>query len=83
MEEQKIKQDIRIGANIRRNPKGAGHQAQGAGPPAPAGGRGDCTRESLVKIERGAQHIKASQLRGIRDALHTTYDELLAEEQKR
>lgn len=38
MAEQKIKQDIPIGANIR-----------------------------------------ASQLRGIRDALHTTYDALLAE----
>ena len=43
----------------------------------------EITRESLVKIERGAQHIKASQLRGIRDALHTTYDELLAEAEKR
>ena len=28
-------------------------------------------------------NIKASQLRGIRDALHTTYDELLAEAEKR
>ena len=35
------------------------------------------TREALVKIERGAQHIQASQLRAIRDALQTTYDELL------
>ena len=39
----------------------------------------EMTRESLVKIERGAQHIQASQLRGIRDALKTSYDELLAE----
>ena len=43
----------------------------------------EITRESLVKIERGTQHIKASQLRGIRDVLHTTYDELLAEAEKR
>ena len=35
------------------------------------------TRETLVKIERGIQHIYATQLRGIRDALGTTYDELL------
>lgn len=35
------------------------------------------TREALVKIERGIQHIQASQLRAIRNALHTTYDELL------
>lgn len=35
------------------------------------------TRESLVKIERGIQHITGSQLRGIRDCLGTTYDELL------
>ena len=39
----------------------------------------DMTRETLVKIERGTQHIRASQLRGIRDALHTTYDALLEE----
>ena len=39
----------------------------------------DITREALVKIESGNQHIKASQLRGIRDALQTTYDELLVE----
>ena len=38
------------------------------------------TRETLVKIERGIQHIQASQLRGIRDVLETTYDELLKEE---
>ena len=40
----------------------------------------DMTRETLVKIEGGIQHIRASQLRGIRDALKTTYDELLAEQ---
>lgn len=35
------------------------------------------TRETLVKIERGTQHITVSQLKGIRDCLDTTYDELL------
>ncbi len=35
------------------------------------------TRESLVKIERGNQHIYASQLKAIKDILNTTYDELL------
>lgn len=35
------------------------------------------TREALVKIERGAQHIQASQLRAIKHALGATYDELL------
>ncbi len=39
----------------------------------------DMTRESLVKIERGIQHITGTQLRGIRDCLNTTYDELLSE----
>lgn len=34
-------------------------------------------RETFVKIERGIQHITGSQLRGIRDCLDTTYDELL------
>ncbi|MBE6012560.1 MAG: helix-turn-helix transcriptional regulator [Lachnospiraceae bacterium] len=37
----------------------------------------EMTRESLVKIERGIQHLKASQLKGIKEALNTTYDELL------
>ena len=75
--EQKIKQDgINIGENIRRVRKenNVGQtelvrllQLQGI----------SMTRESLVKIERGIQHIQASQLRGICDALNTTYDELL------
>ena len=35
------------------------------------------TRECLVKIERGIQHIQVQQLKAIRDELGTTYDELL------
>ena len=76
MTNQKIKQDdIKIGANIRRirKEKGIGQtelaiklQLSGI----------DITREVIVKIERGIQHIYASQLRGIKDALDTTYDEL-------
>ena len=78
MSNQNIKQDeeIFIGANIReiRKAKGIGQtelvrllQLEGV----------QMTRETLVKIERGIQHIKASQLRGIRDVLGTSYDELL------
>ena len=37
----------------------------------------EMTRETLVKIERGIQHIQAVQLRALRDALDTSYDELL------
>lgn len=37
----------------------------------------EMTRESLVKIERGIQHIYATQLRAIKEELDTTYDELL------
>ena len=74
--EQKIKQDINIGANIRaiRKQKNIKQvdlvrllQLEGV----------EITRETLVKIESGVQHIRVSQLRGIRDALGTTYDELL------
>ena len=75
--EQKIKQtDIFIGKNIRKIRLSKGiHQTelvrmlqlQNI----------NITRESLVKIERGIQHITASQLRGIRVCLNTTYDELL------
>lgn len=67
--EQKIKQiGIDIGGNIRRirTEKGIGQtelvrllQLQNI----------DMTRESLVKIERGIQHITGAQLRGIRDCL--------------
>ena len=39
----------------------------------------DMTSESLVKIERGIQRIIGTQLRGIRDCLQTTYDDLLRE----
>ncbi len=77
MIEQKIKQDtILIGENIRRirKEKKIGQtemvkQLQLMGV--------DITRESLVKIERGIQHIYASQLKSIKDVLDTTYDELL------
>lgn len=77
MAEQKIKQDqIHIGHNIRAIRKAANIgqtelvrilQLNGI----------EMTRETLVKIEREIQHIQATQLRGIRDALNTTYDELL------
>lgn len=75
--EQKIKQDeIFIGQNIRRIRKEKGirqtemvalMQLQNV----------SVTREALVKIEMGIQHIQASQLRAIRNVLKTTYDELL------
>ena len=37
----------------------------------------DITRESYVKIERGIQHIYATQLKAIKEILDTSYDELL------
>lgn len=78
MTNQKIKQDqlIDIGSNIRkiRKEKKIGQtemvrqlQLHGV----------SMTRETLVKIERGTQHIQANQLRGIRDVLSTSYDDLL------
>ena len=75
--EQKIKQ-VDIGGNIRRIrlKKGYGQtelvrmlQLENI----------DMTRESLVKIVRGIQHISGTQLRGFRDCLQTTYDDLLSE----
>ena len=79
MVKSKIKQDnILIGINIRniRKSKKVGQtelvrllQLKGI----------DITRETLVKIERGVQHIYATQLKGIRDVLETSYDELLGE----
>ena len=77
MSDSKIKQDeINIGKNIRRIRKNLkiGQtelairlQLRGV----------DMTRESLVKIEKGIQHVYATQLRAIRDELNTNYDELL------
>ena len=78
MKELKIKSDtqILVGDNIReiRKSKNIGQtelvrllDLQGI----------TITRESLVKIERGIQHIYASQLKGIKNALNTSYDELL------
>ena len=75
--EQKIKQDeIFIGKNIRRIRKEKGIrqtemvallQLENV----------MITREALVKIERGIQHIQATQLRAIKNVLETNYDELL------
>lgn len=35
------------------------------------------TRESLVKIERGIQHVKVSQLKAIKECLNVSYDDLI------
>lgn len=35
------------------------------------------TRETLVKIERGVQHIQLEQLKGIKQVLDITYEEHL------
>ena len=77
MGEQKIKQaGGEIGRNIRRVrlERGMGQtelvrRLQLDGVPL--------TREALVKIERGVRHIELSELRGIRSALNTSYDEHL------
>lgn len=36
------------------------------------------TRETLVKIEGGRQHIKLTQLKAIKEVLKVSYDELLS-----
>ena len=35
------------------------------------------TRETLVKIERGIQHIQLEQLKGIKQILEVSYEDLL------
>ena len=73
---QKIKQDLRVGENIRRIRKAQqlGQtdlvrmlQIEGC----------DMTRECLVKIERCTQHIQATLLQAIKKVLNTTYDALI------
>lgn len=77
MNEQKIKQDeIRIGENIKKIRKQKKIKQIDVVRKMQLMGI-DITRESLVKIERGIQHIYASQLRAIKEILDTTYDDLL------
>lgn len=78
--EQKIKQDkIQIGKNIRRIRKQNKIKQTDMVVRLQLMGM-DMTREALVKIERGIQHIYASQLKAIKEVLGTTYDELLGED---
>ncbi len=78
--EQKIKQDkIQIGENIRRIRKQNKLKQTDMVVRLQLMGM-DMTREALVKIERGIQHIYASQLKAIKEVLGTTYDELLSED---
>lgn len=74
--EQKVKQDVCIGANIRQIRKARGmkqvelvREVQLLGV--------ELTRETLVKIERGVQHIRTSQLTAIKKVLDTDYDSLI------
>ena len=78
--EQKIKQDkIQIGKNIRSIRKQNKLKQTDMVVRLQLMGM-DMTREALVKIERGTQHIYASQLKAIKEVLGTTYDELLSED---
>lgn len=78
--EQKIKQDtnIIIGENIkqlRKDRKLKQHELVAKLQLANI----SMTREALVKIEAGNQHIYASQLKAIKDILEVSYDDLLKE----
>lgn len=78
MEKQKIKNDEinTIGKNIR-----AARQKAGIGQTELVGRLQlldvKMTRETLVKIERGIQHIQLEQLKGIKEILGVTYEDLL------
>lgn len=77
MSDSKIKHDsIDIGKNIRQARKNAGFGQTETAVKLQLMGV-DMTREALVKIESGKQHIYASQLKAIRDLLGVTYDDLL------
>ena len=77
MQDSKIKHDsIDIGKNIRAARKNAGIGQTEMSVKLQLLGI-DMTREALVKIERGKQHIYASQLKAIRDLLGVSYDDLL------
>ena len=78
--EQKVKQDsIQLGRNIRRIRK-----EQNIGQTELVTliqlKNVPITRETLVKIERGIQHIKATQLKAMKEVLNTSYEEIFKEE---
>lgn len=78
MENQKIKNDIcnTIGKNIREARLKAGiGQTELVSKLQLLDIR--MTRETLVKIERGVQHIQLEQLKGIKRALGVSYEDLL------
>ena len=78
MEKQKIKNNETntIGKNIRE-----ARQKAGIGQTELAGKLQlldiKITRETLVKIERGVQHIQLEQLKGIKQVLSVSYEDLL------
>ena len=78
MEKQKIKNDEvnTIGKNIRN-----ARQKAGIGQTELVGKLQlmdiKMTRETLVKIERGVQHIQLEQLKGIKEVLGASYEDLL------
>lgn len=78
--EQKVKQDsIQLGKNIRRIRK-----EQNIGQTELVAlmqlKNVQITRETLVKIERGIQHIKATQLKAMKEILNTSYEEIFKED---
>jgi len=78
MESQKIKKDNvnTIGKNIRDARRKAGiGQTELVGMLQLLDIK--MTRETLVKIERGVQHIQLEQLKGIKQVLGVSYEELL------
>lgn len=78
MEKQKIKNNETntIGKNIRE-----ARQKAGIGQTELVGKLQlldiKMTRETLVKIERGVQHIQLEQLKGIKQVLGVSYEDLL------
>lgn len=75
---QKIKQDqyIQIGANIRNLRMEQNLTQEEMTRILQLAGI-SISRSTYAKIEMGTHHIAATTLEVIRDALHTTYDELL------
>jgi len=77
--EQKIKQDsIPLGRNLRQIRKER-HLKQTELVAMVQLRDVPMTRETLVKIERGIQHIKATQLKALKEILDTSYEDIFRE----
>lgn len=79
MSEQKLKQDVGIGHNIKRLRNRSGLTQEEVAKKMQLLGC-NITRVAYIKIERETQHIKVSELTALQKILHAEYSEFFEQE---